>query len=472
MINEWLISLNWIILPVTLFLGLFLIIFRPYWAFLFSIFVSLSMSAKTLISTRMQETGAFFNLYDACLIIALLSCFIDVFSSKNNFKMPKMALTLLTLVTLGFINTAFSPLRFSYPVLRAYRWAITLPMFFIIAANMVRDEKRVKSLLLTLVAATFLAEAQYYFLAASLNVGNIANEDPEALRSTLFELSSPEVWLLAGPYMIAGRMLRPWVQLGVGCVILAGFLLLQSRGASIAFFLTLAVYHLWFLKGPNAFHLKRIIPLIKICFAAILLLAIFNLTALPKSTWDKINRTVADQEAMEPRKNDAIVEGRDFLHGNIYTMLLGNGLSYYEIYYKNPSLAGKLPGKVGFGHVGYITYLSQLGIVGFLVYALLFPASVILPAKRLFARTDTSSAINYLAAVVGACFLYKSLWFIFTNSYLTVHIYPGILAGAMWRISQIDWVTSPSPVPKKLITDSTYGGGPVSYLCRGEEPII
>jgi hypothetical protein len=371
-----------------------------------------------------------------------------------------MALALLIILILGFFNSTFSPLGLSFLILRALRWAINTPLLYIIAANLVFDEKRVKLLLLTLVAATFCAEAQHFTLAASLNVNNLAAEDPELFRSSAFAFGVPELWLLAGPFLLAGRLPRPWLQLGMGSVLLAGIFITQSRGETAAFLLTIVAYQIWFLQGPNGLRWKRLAPLLKIAFLSGFLLIIFHFTSMPLNIWTKVDRTISTYDTekyQDPRYNDAIVEGTDFIQGNIYTMLFGRGLCYFEVYRIKPALR-KLPKKIGFGHVGYITYLSQLGLVGFFFYALFFPASVFLNARRVFQDPDGPPVIIHLAALAGACFLYYPILFIFSSSFLITHIYPGILAGAIWRISL------PESVVASAVTQPLQeGAGPSAF---------
>lgn len=432
MINEAVLQMSGIILPIIILVGLYLIIFKPYWAFLFATFVPLCFSMQTSTFARIEALGPYFNLYDACLVISLLACLTDRFINKKSFRFPKVALAIITILTIGLLNSMLR-LGLTYGVIRSFRWAIGLPLLFIIAANLVDDERRVKLLLVTLIAGTVMAEAQHFFLASSLNVGNLAEKDPEAFRSGTFALANPQVWLLAGPYMIARRIPKLWLQVGIGSLLLAASTLDQSRSVALSIVLALIVCHLYFFKGPHAYRIKRILTLVIIGIISLCFLLILNFTPLLSHTWNKLDRTMtksSTDETLSSRKLDFMMEGRDFLESNI---IFGRGLYYYEIYDK------KYHGSVAFGHLGYITYLSQLGIIGFLVYAVFFPGSIIIKARRLFLQPSVSPGSIYLAALAGAFFIEMSLMFFFSASYLSTSIFPGILAGAIWRISFTEW---------------------------------
>jgi hypothetical protein len=388
---------------------------------------------KTMGFTRIEEIGPYFNLFDACLLLSIIACFMDYFSRKKPFYLPKLALAILAVLCMGVINSWLS-FGMTYGVLRSFRWALELPILFIVAANMVDDEKRVKALLLTLVFGTFAAGCQQFFATATISE-TLNIKDPGVLRTSLFELSSPEIWLIAGPFIVAGRVPKKWLQLAIGTIFAASLFITQNRSVAFGLFLSLLVFHVWFLRGPYSYHLKRLFPLLIILSMALFLLISFSLTGIAQNYWDRLTATlkhVHTDSSLDSRKGAIQVESQDWLSGNI---LIGRGLDYFGKKYPFGVSRSLYPEGVAFGHVGYVTYLSQLGLIGFLVYALWFPATLILKARRVFGQYDLSPVLYYFAALAGACFIYKSLWFIFTNSYLTRHIYPGILAGSIWRIS-------------------------------------
>jgi hypothetical protein len=415
-------SYDWVMIAAALLIGFILIIFKPYWAFLFAIFISISQSQHTMTFTRFAEKMQYFNFYDACMLIAILA-FIKEGVFNNQLKVPKMALVILMVLFISLFNRGFDT-GITSGALRIFRFGLDLPILFILAATMVNDEKRVRSLLITLIAATFCAVIQNLFLI--LRTSALVGDDPVLLRTIVYELARPEIWLIAGPFIVAGRISRPWLQMAIGSILYFGLVAQQSRSTFLAFFMALGLFYFWFLRGPYAFRKKRIMPLVVAGLGSVALLVLLNLTSITEHLWNKTLNTMEHRHtdpSLDSRKFNFYREGRDFLESNPYNMLTGHGLAYFEKYH------------AAMGHLGYITYLSQTGVMGFLVYAILFPISVIIPARRLFLQTDLSPAQTHAAALAGACILFQGCLYIFSGAYLYKSFYPGILAGAIWRMS-------------------------------------
>ncbi len=68
---------NWAGLVIPLIIGGILVLYRPYWAFLFAVFLSIGLSMETQSFTRTEELGAFFTMYDAVLIIFIAAFLFD-----------------------------------------------------------------------------------------------------------------------------------------------------------------------------------------------------------------------------------------------------------------------------------------------------------------------------------------------------------------------------------------------------------
>lgn len=425
------------LLALALVLGLILVFVRPYWAFLFAILISISLSQTTVTYTRTEELGAFFNLYDACLIVAFLAFIAD---KKASLVLPKPALALLIVLVIGFCNSLVS-LGFSYGVVRALRWAINLPIFFILAASLVRGESRIKALLLTLILGALAAELQHLFMVF-LFKGAVDNLD--LLRTIKFYVGGSDAWLLAGPYLDAGRILHPLIQLGIGGLFLLANLTHQTRSVALGFMGGLLVYGLWFINGPNCFRWQRLKGFFSVVLVGAFLVIIAGASGMVQNYAARLVGTVEKNNPEGPtqdRVNALKLEMNDWINGNI---LIGNGLNYFESYGRKLAKF-KRKGGIALGHLGYITYLSQLGLIGFLVYGFYFPWSVILRARRLMRLPGLPSTVTHLSALTGACFIYQSIVFLFSSSYLIIHIVPGLLAGAVWSVSENELEMSQAP---------------------------
>ena len=161
---------------------------------------------SALLFGRVQELGSYFNLFDACMLVALFAFMLE---RKKSLLLPAPALALVAVLLMGFLNTL--SLGFPYQAFQGLRWALNVPLLFILTANMVQgDAKRIKSLLLTLLAAAVIAEVQHFIFVMP------STEGGELQRTVAFTLACSYVWLVAGPYVKDGRIPKPWVQLGSG----------------------------------------------------------------------------------------------------------------------------------------------------------------------------------------------------------------------------------------------------------------
>jgi hypothetical protein len=432
LINQ--IILPWSIVPLTLFVGILITAFRPYWGFLFATFVSISLSLETLHFTRIPFIGLYINMYDICMVISIIAFLADRRQKRNDYIWPKPALAIMLVLFIGFIHSLVQ-YESLYITIRSFRWAVTLPIVFIIAANMVRGERRIRYLLLTLLTGAILASLQHLLWVEHINAISHASSNPEMLRSIAFVRAGPEAWLIAGPFLIGRRFPKVWLQLAIGAVFLASALTHQTRSVALGVVGALLLYHLWFLKGPNAFRWKRILTLSSIFVGGMFILGALNLSNLAENYWERLRRSweyFYHDPTTETRRNTLQVEFDDWINGN---RVIGEGLFYYQRYgygYQGSSTASV--GRIAFGHLGYIGYLSQLGLFGFLVYGVWLPLSVLLNAQRVIKIPGQPQSIVYLGALTGAMFLFSVICFIFSNSFLSMHIVPGLLAGAIWAI--------------------------------------
>jgi hypothetical protein len=133
---------------------------------------------------------------------------------------------------------------------------------------------------------------------------------------------------------------------------------------------------------------------------------------------------------METREETFKTEINDWLNGNV---VIGRGLYYYDIH-RRERIADSSGNRPAWGHLGYVAYLSQLGIIGLIVYGIYFPLGVLFRARKIMRRADLPPSVSHLAALTGALFISQPIIFIFSNSFLGKAILPGLLAGAVWAI--------------------------------------
>lgn len=454
-------AFGWLGIGLVLSVGMVLMIFRPYWAFLFGIFVLAATSINVAVM-RTRELGAYFQLADACILVMIMA---SLWERKRALLIPAPTVILSAVLIMGFLNSLMQ-LGPTYGALRSLRWCITFPLLLLLAANVVQDERKVRSLLLTLVLAATVAEAQHLFTV--FGVRSLMSENAEAARTAQFIMSGSDLWLLAGFYIVGGSIPRRRVQTAIGALFLVGLISLQTRSMGLAFVGALVIYYLWFLKGPQAYRWQRFKGLVPVFIIGLIMLAVMGLSPLITGYGERFVATVETGEENQSRWNAFHAEMNDWLNGN---PIIGRGLSYYE----SPKLGDRLirASGIAYGHLGYVTYLSQLGLIGFLVYGFWLPLVIVLRARRLLQQPHAPPEVVHLAAITGGAFIYYPIMFLFSASFLGVSYVPGILVGAMWGISsfQPETIKSYAPeilakkaLPKSIIAEpfqETDRGGPL-----------
>jgi drug/metabolite transporter (DMT)-like permease len=430
MLEQHIFVLQWIGLAGALLVGIILLVFQPYKAFLYAVFISLALSMKTASFTRTEELGAFFNLYDACFLIAIMAF---LFDRRRTLSIPKPILAFCGVLLLGFV-CSWAQYGMNYYLIRNLRWCITLPLAFLLAHNLVRGDDRIKSFLWTLLLAAVVAEIQHMFFVVLARSAVI----DATSRTIAFGMAYSFVWLLSGPFVVAGRIPRPRMQIAIAVLFLIATISGETRSIVIGYVGGLVVYYFWLIKGPNGFRWQRFKMLSYIFIIGGLMTVVVGFSDMATSFMDRLVATTTAKTALkagtQSRELTLEIEMNDWLKGNI---LIGRGMNYYYSLYG----AGKkgTGSDVAWGHLGYVTYLSQYGIIGFLIFGLYFPGAMVFRARRIIRLPDIPPATLYLALLAGACFIIQPLIFLFSGSFLGIaSFWPGLVGGALYGIPVTD----------------------------------
>jgi hypothetical protein len=129
------------------------------------------------------------------------------------------------------------------------------------------------------------------------------------------------------------------------------------------------------------------------------------------------------------RKRDFQVEMGEWWKG---TLVFGRGLWFFQTI-PNPEQG---PGHIAFMHLGYVTYLAQLGLIGLFVYGIYFPLRVIQDGRRLW-EAGQSPIVQYVGVMAVATMISNSIGYLMSGSLLTVDTtVMAVLYGAVWALAR------------------------------------
>jgi hypothetical protein len=404
-----------------LVLGLLLTVFRPFVGFLISVVVPISLNSHTMTFTRIA--GPYFNLYDACALVGILALAASLIRERRRLIVPRIVLAMGGVLLTGF-SLSTVQFGYTYETLRALRWAITLPLYCVMGANMVNTPTRCRSLLLTSFAGALFAKLQHLWVVTT---GRLIGLGGSKLRVMGFGTAKSEAWLVAGPYAVRGKIAHPVIQIAAGALFLAATITHQTRTVAVAIVGALPLHYAWFrTKQASGGIVRTLVVGAILCGLTLFALGQLGLTDTMQNYADRITQTIETRggdSSAEARKLAVRIEVEDWLESGL---LVGNGLFYFQRY--GSGVEGVYD-EGGFGHVGYVTYLSQLGLVGFLVYAIIFPLMVLRNTRRIIKDSRLPEFIRYLGILTAAIFLYCAVAFAFTNHFLWTEILPGVCGG-------------------------------------------
>ena len=420
---------------IVLGVGCVLAVFRPGAAYLSAVFLSIALPIPTMTFTRLNAVGAYFNLYDACAVVVVGAVGSEIIRRRRVPKVAAVTWGMLASVVLGACITANS-FGWSYETLRALRWALNVPLFAIAGSVMLSDRRYDKGLLIALLMGALCAEVQHLYFVARTDAIYTGKHLGD-IRSSMFQLSKSHAWLLAGPLSFSGTWLVTIANLGVGGLFLTAAITTQTRTVALGLAGGLLIYGWWFVR-PDREARKRYVMGVIIVFAVTSLVVVpgLGLGGTVESFTDRLRgvgaRASMDESAWA-RWVALSIESGDWMNGSVDAILFGNGLGYFDQKYYVSS--GDLSNAVAFGHVGYVTYLSQLGVCGFVIYACWFPAVVLKNAYGLYSRT-ARGITKHLIALAAATFIYDAVSFVFSGHYLVNDVLSGTLAGFVLAVKR------------------------------------
>lgn len=423
---------------IVLLVGLFLAIRNPYRAFLLSVLVIGAGNAKELNLTRTTLLGPYLNLTDICLLVALFALLCECLLRRMPPRMPRILLFILIVLSIGALQS-FAVFGWDYETLRSLRWAIQFPLAFFLAANFITNPHRVKLFITTLFVAAVLAAAQHFYYVIGIGQKIVLGSDSFAgIRTISYSsgglaeifLLSIMIWKL--PKKISSKLFF----IAIGSLFMLSVLMNQTRSVWFAMIFAIPIVAKIFQLRQRYDTFFRIGVIAVVSASLAILLCSFLIPDLDIAgmvnkrfslLFDTSGAALATGGPTSGRLDAIRVEMTDWLDG---TLVLGRGLNYFK------NMQGKLL-DIAFGHVGYVTYLSQLGIIGFFVYAIFLPLSVIRNCRRVWLSSQVP-IVRYAVFLSASSMIYNCIMFTMSSCFLSLGSFvPGVLAGMAWAISRV-----------------------------------
>jgi hypothetical protein len=406
------------IIYLILLVGIPLAIKRPFKAFILVAFLFAAADARAFTFTRIEFLGPYFNVNDACLLIAFTAMLRHISLRIKKIQFPKVTKWIIVVLLIGFFQSWYL-MGWTYEVIRAMRWAVNLPVYFIIAATIVDSKEKVKPLIIALFLGSVVSTFEHFvFIRFRINTigGYITN-----FRSVAF-LNPGVFFIIASIIWIPKLKTTIKIILTIACILfITSILLNQTRSIWLSTVFTLPVALMLF--HQRNVHAKIIVwPFI----LTVLSSAIFLLVELITPEIDFLDMIIYRLQSITmeyytfTRLLSFELEMKEWLNG---TLIFGRGLFFYNQY--------KDLNHVAWGHLGHVTTLSQLGIIGLAVYSFYLPLTIVKASRELW--TQATSEVKYFGLFAGSSVIWFWFCFFMSNSFLTQHMLTGIIFGTVWR---------------------------------------
>jgi hypothetical protein len=415
-------------------IGISLAVLKPYKSFLLIVVLLTAGNADTFNQTRTSLLGPYLNLGDACLLVALLALFFDKFRSEKTVWLPKIVLALLFVLTIAALQS-FWKLGWTYETARMYRWGIQLPVAFFIAANFVDTSARAKAFIGALLCGAVLAAVQHlYYVWVAWRIMNLQAYSAIRTISYLGGCMSSAFLVTAVIWKLPANLWKKIPFLMAGILFFTSLLMNQTRSLWFATAGAVLCLLVLFKRRNRIVNIMRFgIIVVLVVFAAVWVsqhvmteLNVFDLaTRRIKLLFDEDARIISTGT----RERAFKAEMGSWLNG---TLLFGRGL-YFMQTIRNPEVSTH---HIAFCHLGYVTYLSQMGLIGLLVYSVYFPLSVVRQSRWLWQHGD-GSVLHYMGLLGGASIILLSIMFVMSSSFLGLSYFaPSVLYGSVWSMAR------------------------------------
>ncbi|MFC1850235.1 hypothetical protein ACFL27_08595 [candidate division CSSED10-310 bacterium] len=426
--------------------GIPLALLRPNKAFLYVVFLVSAADTYTFTFTRTKLLGPYFNAHDACLIVAISSLLPHCLILRKKLLIPDVVKWILLILGIGFIQSFYIlGWKYDYFLLRSLRWALSLPLYFVIAATLVDEKNKVRPFLIAVLVGSVVSAIEHIYFIISHTQDFLSTSSIREIRTIAFR--SPGIWLLPAGiiWLPKAKFTYRILIYGSGSLFALSVLLNQTRSIWISSVLVLPLT-MFILPQKNIMIKAVVIPIAMISLFTGMIF--FKTYLLPEIKLGSIieqrgQTLLEDNQRHYSTRTRQLAIKFELGAWSEGILILGRGLNYMASNTDDKNIA--------WNHLGHITTLAQLGLIGFFIYSFYLPKVIIQGSRRLWKLP--SPEIKFLGLLACLTMIWCWICFIMSDSFLTQNPMRGIIFGAAW--SQFVLIKSINKAPEKCFTDQS-----------------
>jgi hypothetical protein len=411
-----------IIFYMIAFIGFILIIIRPYYAFLFTLFCLSAKNFHAAVFTRTPFFGPYLNLNDLLLWLSFFGMIFELLKRRRIY-IPKILLAIFGLLIIGDLQSLIK-YGFIEEVFRRIWQTAIFPVLFLVSANMVTNIERAKLFFWSLFAGAIVASLQHlyylisygrfseyafrtisYITSGGLYLGIASIFSKLNIEIKIFKINFYYIGVTLIFFSYIASLTRGIYVVLLCILILMPFLVPQNSIKVVYRTVTLTLFFL--LISKLLFHELNFMEFLKGR----------GKSFMSRETFPEAYRTrfLGQKSEIDLWLNSSIIFG------------VGTSLPPEFEYAKTEELGALY-------HVAYSSYLAHFGITGLLIYGILLPFLTIKIARKYYIE----NIFNYggqiaLMGISVALFTFFSLPWSFHFLGATSHV-EGLIYGAIWGL--------------------------------------
>lgn len=414
---------------LVLLVGIPLAFLNPYKAFLFVVFGLSARHLAAAVQTRIFP-GPYLNLNDGLILVGVLALYINIVIQGKPLRVPRflgaLFLTLLVSIAIGYFAVGEHDINF----IRYSKYSLVFPLLFLLSINFITDSRRARDFFLVLLFGGIVASLHHIILtiqAYSIGMSLLTMRD-------IGFLLHPGYFLLLSALQerLDSRKVQTMIITSLP-IFAASLILDQTRSVWISM-VGATVITPFLLRLSFKSVMYRVILLLVMCFFLVLLFSLFFPGSSP---FDIVLQRVEQLQlqyvtATSSREVGGEVEWNAWLSGNVF---LGRGMGSQADFAHN----FLEDNTVAYGHVGYISYLTYTGLIGFIIYAVIMPMEVVKRGVRVYASYQHDSYVRSLVVMAIAGIVLHAIVAVFTSGYISpsnAGLYYGAVIGLSYSVRE------------------------------------